>query len=244
MMARIEHLKDLFSSNFLGVRLSPESVNPFKEQLRGVLGERYDLYAGAQERRDRGTHHVNVVTTKEYNELSQRFGIDKWVNHVGRIMDAEVDMTMLGLGVAQGGGSAEYFVVVRSEDLSTIRRSLGLPEKDFTACLGFYPAEVHGSRKNTLLPIRDPFLKLLAGAYYNNKSFDFIRDMEYFDGDPQSEIVPVEIDETSATFRSGRTAYYTLGHIGDGLRISARWQGEADRPRLSDTIVSRKLKNT
>jgi hypothetical protein len=95
-----------------------------------------------------------------------------------------------------------------------------------------------------VMPVRDPFLKLLGDAYYkHNKSFDFVKDMEHFDGDPQEEVVPTSIVDTSATVRSGKGSYYTVCMLGDTLGIGARWQGE-ERPRLSDTVISRKLKTT
>lgn len=244
MLARIEHLKDVLNTNYLGIRVQPEALSPFLGQMRQALGDMFDLYAGMQARRDLGTHHISVVTTSEYNSLSERMGIDRWVSSLDRIMDMEFDVTLLGLGAASGGGSKEYFVVVRSESLAELRRSLGLPEKDFTVSLGFYPREVHGVRKTSMLPLRDPFLKLLGDTYYNhNKSFDFLKDMEHFDGDAQDEVVATSIGDTSATLRSGKGNYYTLCLLGDTLGIGARWQGD-ERPRLSDTVISRKLKTT
>jgi len=244
MITRLQHLKDSFSRNFLGVRVYPETVAPFVEQMRQALGDRYDLFAGLKMRRDGDTYHINAVNTTEYDGLTERIGMDAWVSSIDRLADHEFDVTLLGLGAAASGGNQEYFVVVKSESLAELRKALGLPEKDLTVTLGFYPGEVHGTRKNTILPVRDPFLKLLGDSYYNhNETFDFVRDMEHFDGDPKEEVLVTAIGETTATFRVGKTNYYTVSMLGDTLGISARWQGE-ERPRLSDTIISRKLKNT
>jgi hypothetical protein len=244
MKTRVQHLKDMFSRNFIGVKVSTETVAPHLEQMKTSLGERYELFTGMKAKRDQGSHHINVVTTKEYDLLTDRLGVDTWVNLIDKITDQEFDVTLLGLGAASGGGNTEYFVVVRSESLSELRKALGLPEKDFTVTLGFYPSEVHGVSKDSVLPVRDPFLKLFGDAYYNhNKTFDFVRDMQHFDGDPNEEVVATHIGDTSATVRVGKTYYYTVSLLGDTLGISAKWQGE-EKPRISDTIINRKLKNT
>lgn len=244
MLARLEHLRDVLSTNYLGIAVRPEAVAPFLAQMRQHLGDRFDLYAGMQSRRDLGSHHINVVSTAEYNALSERMGIDRWVSSLDRLMDVEHDIALLGLGAAESRGNKEYFVVARSESLAGLRRSLGLPEKDFAVTLGFYPGEARGVRKDTLLPTRDQFLKLFGDAYYNhNKSFDFVRDMEHFDGDPEAEVVATSIGDSMATLRCGRTNYYTVCVLGDTLGIGARWQGQ-ERPRMSDTLISRKLKTT
>ena len=105
MLARIEHLKDVLNTNYLCIRVQPEALSPFLGQMRQALGDMFDLYAGMQARRDLGTHHISVVTTSEYNSLSERMGIDRWVSSLDRIMDMEFDVTLLGLGAASGGGS-------------------------------------------------------------------------------------------------------------------------------------------
>lgn len=244
MVARIEHLRDVYGRNYLGIRVGPEAVAPFADQMRRALGDRYDLYAGMQSRRDLGGHHINVVTTAEYDSLSRDMGIGRWVGSLDRILDAEFDVSLLGLGAASSAGNTEYFVVARSEGLHGLRRSLGLPDKDLAVCLGFYPAEARGVRKNTLLPDRDPFLKLFGDTYYNhNKSFDFLKSMQHFDGDPQAEVVATSIEDTKATLMCGKGYFYTVSLLGDTLGVSARWQGK-ERPRLADTVISRKLKNT
>lgn len=245
MRVNLEYIKDVFSYNYLGVRVQREAALPFLEQMRGHLGDRFEAYAAMQSRRDMGGHHINVMTSSECRSLADRIGLDRFTGSIQSFLEMEYDVTMLGLGQASARGNTEYFVVVKSDGLAAVRKKYDLPEKDFTVCLGFYPGEVFGVRKNTLVPLTDPFLKLLGAEYYNNnKSFEFLKNMTNFDGDPAAEVEPVSISDTLATFRCGQTSYMTVSLLGDALGISARWQGDNDRPRMSDTLVARKLKNT
>jgi len=58
----------------------------------------------------------------------------------------------------------------------------------------------------------------------------------------EKEIEVIKIEPNFATFRV-ETNYFTVSLLGDKLGISAKWQETKNKPKLSDTIISRKLKN-
>jgi hypothetical protein len=243
MKANLKYLKDNLGQNFIGLTVYQDSLVTYLKHLEEVLGDKFEQYTKNQKKRDLGSYHINVISASEYNELTKKFGADKIVNTLESILDKEIDFTMIGLGKAQAYNNLEYFVVVKSEMLSEVRRIFGLKEKDFTVLLGFYPGEVFGVRKNILVPQVDPFLKLLSQNYYNsNNSFDFLKELEFFEYDHTKQIDVIKIEESFATFRIEQD-YFTVSLIGDKLSISAKWQETKNKPRLSDTIISRKLKN-
>ncbi len=243
MKANIRFLKNNLGENYLGLVVYSDSLVTFLEHMKDLLGDNFDKYIQNQKKRDMGSYHITVINTTEYNSLLSKYGPDKVTDRLESILDKEIDFTLLGLGKAQKDPNMEYFVVVKSEMLDEVRRIFGLNNKDFVVTLGFYPREVHGVRKNILIELKDPFIKLLSQNFYNSdKSFDFIKDFEFFDYDKEKEIEVIKIESNFATFRV-ETNYFTISMLGDKLGISAKWQETKNKPRLSDTIISRKLKN-
>ena len=243
MKAYLQYLKDIYTTNYLGIKIDTGVVEPFLSQMKEHLDDKYDIFVSSQKKRDLGAYHITVINSSEYNSLLKNKGIDKTVNSLESFFDKELDFTLLGLGSAQKGINVEYFIIIRSDNLNEIRKYYGLADKDFIITLGFYPNEVHGVRKNILVPLRDPFLKLLSKNYYNNnQSFDFLKDFEFFDFDTEKEIEAIQIEDSKATFRVEQN-YFTVSLIGGNLRISAKWQETIKKPMLSDTLISRKLKN-
>lgn len=243
MKGYLEYLKDVYNTNYLGIKIDGGIVEPFLNELKKQIGEQHELFVNNQKKRDLGSYHITVINNSEYNNLLKSKGIDKVVNSLESFFDKHLDFTLSGIGKAQKGNNKEYFIIVKSEDLLEIRKYYGLAEKDFIITLGFYPAEVHGVRKNILLPLRDPFLKLLSANYYNhNQSFDFLKDFEFFDYDKTKEIEVIKIEDSRATFRVEQN-YFSVSLLGDNLGISAKWQDTIKKPILSDTIITRKLKN-
>jgi hypothetical protein len=94
------------------------------------------------------------------------------------------------------------------------------------------------------LPENEPFFKLLRDLYYkNHETFEFVKEVENFDGDPEKDIEPIEIRDTTATFRNGDNDYFSISLIGDSLRVVAQWQDTQKRPILSNTLISKKFKD-
>jgi hypothetical protein len=179
----------------------------------------------------------------DYNRLSKEMGIDKFINSLESVFDFDFDdVQFLGLGKAQKQDNKSYFIVVRSEKLQEVRRKYGLSEQDFHVTLGFKWKDVFGVRKNEIIKESEPFLKLLKKSYYNNhETFDFVKEIENFEGDSEQEIEPIEIRETTATFRNGKNDYITVSLIDNEFRITNKYQDFSNKPILSHTLISKKF---
>ena len=179
----------------------------------------------------------------EYSKISKEVGIDKFINSLEKYFDTEFEINLMGVGTAERNENRTYFVVVKSDDLQELRKIFGLPEMDLHITLGFKWKDVFGVRKNEVLKIHDPFLKLLKKEYYKgNERFDFVKSMKNFDGDDEIEVEPIKIEDTYATFRIGKNKYFSVSLIGGELVISAKWEDNEDKPILSNTLIYRKMK--
>lgn len=243
MKARLEYLKDTLGNNYLGINIYYDIVIPYLDQLSKILEDDYDDYVKNQQNRDRGKHHITVINVSDYNRISNEMGMDKFINSLEKYFDAEFDLILMGLGKASKNENTAYFVVVNSEELQEVRKVYGLPEHDFHITLGFKWRDVFGVRKNEILKIENDFLKLLKKEYYNhNETFNFIKNLNHFDGDIEKDIDTISIEETSGIFRSGDNDYYQVGIIDNQLAIIGKWQDKKDKPILSNTLIYRKMK--
>lgn len=245
MRFKLTYIKDSFDNNYIGIDITPNIVYPFLNSLKEILGDKkYNEYHKSQQDRDNGHYHITVINVMEYNKLTKDMGIDKFVNSLEAVFNYDFnDVKLMGLGTAEKNGNRAYFVVVDSDDLQEVRKKYGLTNHDFHITIGFLYKDVFGVRKNEVMKIYDPFLKLLKKNYYKSETFDFIRDIENFDYDMDCEIEPIKIENTYANFRCGENNYFTVSLIPDKLRISAKWQDTEKKPILSNTIISRKLKD-
>lgn len=243
MIHRVEYLKDILGSNYIGINVPIQIVSPFLDRLKNVLGDEYDVYVKNQQNRDNGHYHITVINVMDYNRLSKEMGIDKFINSLESVFDFDFDdVQFLGLGKAQKQDNKSYFIVVRSEKLQEVRRKYGLSEQDFHVTLGFKWKDVFGVRKNEIIKESEPFLKLLKKSYYNNhETFDFMKEIENFEGDSEQEIEPIEIRETTATFRNGKNDYITVSLIDNEFRITNKYQDFSNKPILSHTLISKKF---
>ena len=245
MIFRLEYIKDSVANNYLGVNIYRDTVSPFLDQLKEILGEDYDEYVKYQQNRDHGHYHVTVINVPDYTRVSKEMGVDKFVSSLEPIFDYEFDdVKLMGIGTAEKNGNRAYFIVVNSEKLQEVRKKYGLSNQDFHITIGFKFKDVFGVRKNEVIKINDPFLKLLKKSYYNdNETFEFVKDIEKFEGDPEKDIEPITITDTYATFRNGDCDYLTVSLIGGNLRIAAKFQDSEKKPILSNTLISKKLKD-
>jgi hypothetical protein len=244
MIRRIEYLKDTLGNNYLGLNINPIEVEPYLEKLKAILGDQFEIFTGNQKKRDLGKYHITVINVMEYNSLSSRLGIDTFVNSLEPVFDFEVDdVKMMGIGKAEKAGNTAYFVVIKSDKLQAIRGKYELPEHDFHITIGFKHKDVFGVRKNEVIKDTDGFLDVLSDIYFkNDESFDFIKEIDNFDGDTELEIEPIKIEKTNATFRNGVSNYFTIALVDNSLRVVAQWQDEANKPIVARTLVARKLK--
>ena len=244
MKFKIDYIKDIVGNNYIGINIYNTAVAPFLEQLKNIE-DNYDEYVKYQQERDHGHHHITVINVMEYNDLSKKMGVDKFINSLEPIFNYEFDdVKFMGIGKAERNGNRAYFIVVKSEKLQEVRKKYGLPEQDFHITIGFKFKDVFGVRKNEVIIINDPFLKLLKKSYYNhNETFEFVKDIENFEGDPEREIEPIRINDTYAIFRNGEYDYFIVSLINNSLRIAAKWQDTERKPILSNTLILKKLKN-
>jgi len=245
MIHRLEYLKDTVGNNYIGVNIYVDFVQSYLERLKNIIGDEYDVYIKNQQNRDHGHYHITVINVMEYNKLSKDLGMDKFINSLEPAFDFDFDdLQFLGIGSAEKAGNKAYFIVVRSEKLQEVRKRYGLPEQDFHVTLGFKWKDVFGVRKNEVLKENEPFFKLLRALYYKNQeTFEFIKEVENFEGDSEKDIEPIEIRDTTATFRNGDNDYFSISLIGDSLRVVAKWQDTQKRPILSNTLISKKFKD-
>lgn len=244
MTYNIEHQKDVLGSNFLGITINHGVVSNYLSKMKNLLGDDFEKFAKFQMDRDGGKYHITVINVPEYNGLILEHGIDKFVNSLDKIFDYPIDdIKFMGLGKAEKGGNKSYFVVIKSEKLDHVRNRYNLEKKDFHITLGFYPRDVHGVRKNEVLEEDEPFLKLLSDLYYNShESFEFIKKIDNYEMDSESEIEPIKIEKTTAIFRSGKNDYFQVALVDSSLRIVANWQDTQSKPIISKTLISRKFK--
>ena len=245
MIHRLEYLKDTVGNNYIGVNIYVDFVQSYLERLKNIIGDEYDVYIKNQQNRDHGHYHITVINVMEYNKLSKDLGMDKFINSLEAAFDFDFDdLQFLGIGSAEKAGNKAYFIVVRSEKLQEVRKKYNLPEQDFHITLGFFSKDVFGVRKNEILKENEPFLKLLRDLYYkNHETFEFVKEVGNFDGDPEMDIEPIEINDTTATFRNGENDYFSISLIGDSLRVVAKWQDTKKRSILANTLISKKFKD-
>jgi len=244
MIWKLQYLKDVLGNNYLGINIPKETIDQYLDDLGDIIGEEKEIYIKNQQTRDRGKYHITVINVQEFNSLSNKYGFDRFVNGLESVFDYQIDdLRIMGIGKAEKGGNRSYFVVVNSESLDELRRRYDLPEHDFHITIGFKWKDVFGVRKNEVIKKSDPFLKVLSEKYFkNNESFNFLREIKNYKWDDDLEIDPIEIYKTFAIFRIGRQDYFSVGLIDDELRVQGMWQDSSNKPILSMTLVSKKLK--
>lgn len=247
MIARLEYIKDIVGNNYIGINIYSDTVFTFLQRLKEYIGDDFDEYTKNQQDRDLGHYHCTVLNVAEYNKIISA-DINN-VNILNEIMTSvEFDLKLLGLGSAQRNGNKAYFIVCSSEKLQEFRRRFGFEEKDFHITLGFKWKDVHGVRKNQILPDKEPFIEEISKYFFDfNESFNFLKELEGFDFDITKDIYCVKIKPTYAEFRVGNAYgvadYFTIAIIANKLTIACKWQSSEEIPYLSHTLILRKFKN-
>lgn len=241
----IEYIKDITNNNYLGVNIYKEFVYPYLEKMKSILGEDYDEFVKYQQDRDRGHHHCTLFKVADLNKVTKDMvKIQNLTNLIGTKI---TDFRPMGLGSVERQGNKTYFIVIRSEQLQDIRRAFGLDEIDFHITLGFKYKDVHGLRKNTVLPDVDPFLGSLKQYYFDfDNSFNFCKELEGYRFDISKDVFCTKITDTYAEFKVGNehgtVDRFTVALIGNKLKIACIWQGSNDdTPYLADTLILRKF---
>lgn len=242
MKVRIEYLKDTIGNNYIGVNIYYDLVYQYLNALKDILGDEYDVYTNNQYNRDHGKHHITVINVADYNRVLKEIGVDKFINSFDKYFKMEFDISLMGIGKAEKNENIAYFVVVKSDDLQELRKIYGLPEQDFHITLGFKWKDVFGVRKDKILTIQDPFIKLLSNEYYKNDSFNFVKSLVNYDGE-DGDLNPIEIDLTRAVLKVGKNKFYQISLVNNQIYITGKWEdNKNEKPIIPNTIIYRKLK--
>lgn len=243
MIYYLTYIKDTIGNNYLGIDFPNGIVEPFLNELKDIIGEDdFELFTENQKKRDHGSYHTTVINVMEYNSLAKKEGMDKFINSLESSLKYEIDdFKMMGIGTAEKNGNRAYFVVCKSDKLDQIRERYGLPKYDFHITLGFKWKDVFGVRKNEVIKKEGKFLKLLKQEYYKNDNWNFIKKIGNFDLDPQAEITPVSITETTLTVKCD--GYYIgISWMDDEkFWITTKYPIDVDKPRLPETEIAKIL---
>lgn len=235
MIYYLSYIKDVIGNNYLGIKIEKPLVDPFLIELKDILGSEYETYINLQQQRDHDSYHITVINTMDYNRLSKG-GIDKFINSLESVMKYPIDdLQMLGVGTAQKNENNTYFVVCKSEKLQALRKRYELPEQDFHITLGFKFKDVFGVRKNEVLKKDSKFIQLLGQEYLKKENFEFLRKIENWNENPDTEIVPISIDKSYLKIKVG-DYLMDIGLTEDNkLLIFTKYKDEKNSPRMSTT---------
>jgi hypothetical protein len=239
----ITHLKDVIGNNYIGIKIPNEVAQPYLNFLKEEIGEdNFNKYTENQQRRDNGDYHITVVNVADYNRLSKEMGIDKFVNSLDNIFKYEIDdLKMKGVGTAVKNENRAYFIVCDSDKLEAVRCRYELNTHDFHVTLGFSPRDVFGVRKNEVMKKSSKFLQLLAQEYYKRENWNFIKKIENYNLDPNSEVIPLKIEETFIKVKVDGM-FMDIAYLDDKFWVVTCYSANEDLPRLSETEIAKKLK--
>lgn len=245
MIYYITHLKDKTGiNNYLGIDIPLDTIEAYLNELKEHIGELdYEEFTKNQQLRDNSHYHITVINVMDYNRLMSQMGVDSFVNSLDPILKYDIDdLKMYGVGTAEKNGNRAYFIVCKSDKLDAIRTRFDLPQQDFHITIGFKDKDVHGVRKNEVLKKGSKFLQLLKSNFYKYNNWEFVKEIGNFDLDNRSEVVPIEITDTSMTFKCDGQ-YITVGYLDDGEKfwIVSKYPIDEERPRLSETEISKTL---
>lgn len=244
MIYNIEFLKDVLGNNYLGLKISKDSVNPFLKDLEEHLGENdYKIFTDNQQKRDHGHYHLTVINVGEFNSLSKKGEIGEFMNSLEKVLEFPIDdLKLIGLGSATKNENTSYFIVAQSQKLDSVRTRYDLPKYDFHITLGFKWKDVHGVRKNEILKPRSKFLKLLADEFYKKENFNFLKRIENFKGNPDLDIIPISISDNYIKISSGEVIM-DIGVLDEPQKfwVMASYKAEKEPKRLPQTEVLRIL---
>lgn len=248
MVFYVTYLRDTIGSNYLGIKIDNQTVEPYLNKLRDILSEdEYEVFVGNQQKRDHGSYHITVINVMDYNKLANQFGVSKFVNSLEPVFTYEInDLKMLGIGTAKKNENQAYFVVCNSDKLKSIRDKYELPDQDFHITLGFKWKDVFGIRKNKVMDIKSNFLKLLKQEFYKKENFNFVKNISNFDLNKESEIIPLSITDSYLKI-SCDDIIMDIGIIDkDGkfdLYILTKYKTTEDIVRMPLTEIYKKLEN-
>lgn len=242
MIYYVNHIKDAIGNYYLGIDIPTESIKPFLEELKTILGDKYDEYTQLQKNRDHDQYHITVINVMDYNKLSRDMGVDKFAHSLDYVFKYPVDdIKFLGIGTAQRNENNAFFVVCNSEKLNAVRNRYELGPHDFHITLGFRYKDVFGVRKNEVLKKSNNFLKLLSNEYYKNENWNFIKKIANYNSDKNSEIIPVEIKSSYVKVKCDGD-FMDVIYLDNQFWIATKYAANKELPRLSENEIAKLLK--
>lgn len=237
------YIRDILNNNYIGIKIPNEIVQPYLNFLKEEIGEdNYALYTENQQKRDRGDYHITVLNVMEFDKLNEELGMDKFVNSLDAVFKYEIDdLKLKGVGTATKNENRAYFIVCESEKLNAIRTRYELEPRDFHVTLGFQYKDIFGVRKNEVMEKSSKFLQLLAQEYYKRENWNFIKKIENYNLDPNSEVIPLKIEETFIKVKVDGM-FMDVAYLDDKFWIVTCYSANEDLPRLSETEIAKKLK--
>jgi len=237
------YIRDILNNNYIGIKIPNEIVQPYLNFLKEEIGEdNYALYTENQQKRDRGDYHITVLNVMEFNKLNKELGMDKFVNSLDAVFKYEIDdLKLKGVGTATKNENRAYFIVCESDKLNAIRTRYELEPRDFHVTLGFQYKDVFGVRKNEVMKKSSKFLQLLAQEFYKRENWNFIKKIENYNLDPNSEVIPLKIEETFIKVKVDGM-FMDIAYLDDKFWVVTCYSANEDLPRLSETEIAKKLK--
>ena len=138
VIVKITQLTDNKGQAYLAGKINKADITQYLEQLKMILGDKYDTFRQHQSARDHSQFHVTVVNPLEYQTLTDK----------DSLMNEKLRVQLHGLGRVSQGQHTSYFVVATSTDGEFLRQKILLKPKDFHITLGFKAKDVHGVAKN------------------------------------------------------------------------------------------------
>lgn len=244
MIHYITHIQDILGNNYLGIDIPVNTIQPFLNELKDILGDDYLKYTELQQLRDHNKHHITLINVMEYNKLSKELGMDKFINSLDKVLEYPIDdLKMLGVGTAVKNENRAYFIVCKSDKLDAVRNRYGLEPRDLHITIGFKYKDLFGVRKNEVMKKSGKFLKLLSQEFRKNENWNFIRGIENFDLDIKEEIIPVKLDETKIKFKcDGYFIDVSFLEEGERFWVLTKYPINKDLPRLPETEIKKIFK--
>ena len=132
---------------YIGAYAESATVAPYLTQLKRYQPTMFEQLRQGQHKRDHGKFHLTLINPYEYQDLTKQ-------QQAQLTQLKNIPVTLHGLGGVTKGEQAAYYIVASSADAQSIRRSVGLKDKDFHITLGFSPNDIYDKRKNSATLIK------------------------------------------------------------------------------------------
>ncbi len=152
MIKHISYIKDVIGQPYIGVKFTLEEVEDiidiWKSTFNIMLATDKDKllsFIHNKFKRDGDLYHITLINVMELNQLKISLNISDLESiFFEKTVD---DISFEGIGKAIKGSNEAHFIVVKSNYLNFLRKSLKLDKKDLHITLGFDSNDVFGVSK-------------------------------------------------------------------------------------------------